>query len=109
MRDSTRARLNAWFRIADTWLLMFPPNTLKSADVRGRQKECRLSTGAVMWRNEMKDVAPGAAITLQCPRCSHEFPMSAAVLGSVRATVAQDLQADLRRREAQLADELSAA
>ncbi len=62
-----------------------------------------------MWCYEMNKVASNAAITLQCPECSHEFPMSAAVLGSVKATVSQDIQADLLRREARLTERLNAA
>lgn len=43
-------------------------------------------------------------ISVKCPACSHEFPLSDAVLGSVRDDISKELQADLQRRESQLAD-----
>ncbi|HZS44540.1 MAG TPA: hypothetical protein VFC63_05515, partial [Blastocatellia bacterium] len=81
----------------------------KSADVAGRQKSHARSSSAVFFSRKMKDIDPNTAISLQCPACSHEFPMSAAVLRSVQATIAKDLQADLIRRETQIEERLNAA
>src|SRR5437762_14266889 len=50
-----------------------------------------------------------AMISLTCPACSYEFPMSAAVLRGLRANIANDLQADLKRREQQLEAKLRGA
>lgn len=44
------------------------------------------------------------AITVKCPACSHEFPLSEAVMGSVREDISKELQADLQRRESQLSE-----
>jgi hypothetical protein len=60
-------------------------------------------------KEKMKEIDNQKQITLQCPACSFEFPMSADVLGNVKVTIARDLQADLVRREAQVAERLKAA
>jgi hypothetical protein len=39
------------------------------------------------------------AISVKCPECTHEFPLSDAVLSSVREGVAKDLQSALANRE----------
>jgi hypothetical protein len=58
---------------------------------------------------EFDEVNVNKMISLKCPECSHEFPMSAAVSSGLRASIANDLQADLKRREQQLEAKLRAA
>jgi len=50
-----------------------------------------------------------ATMLLKCPACSHEFPMSAAVLTGLRTEIANELQADLKLREQHLEAMLRAA
>lgn len=45
---------------------------------------------------------PDQAITVKCPDCGHEFPLSDAVLGSVREDLANELEAKVREREKSL-------
>ena len=58
---------------------------------------------------EFDEMNPNKTNLLKCPACSHEFPMSAVVLSGLRADVASELQADLKRREQQLEAKLRAA
>ena len=44
------------------------------------------------------------SITVRCPKCSEEFPLSEAVLGSVRDGLEKELGADVERREKALAE-----
>jgi hypothetical protein len=46
------------------------------------------------------------SITVRCPSCHDEFPLSEAVLGSVRDGLAKELRADVERRERTLAEKL---
>ncbi len=45
-------------------------------------------------------------ITVTCPSCSHEFPLSGAVLGSVREGVRKELSAEVLKREQSLESKL---
>lgn len=47
------------------------------------------------------------AITVTCPACGHEFPLSEAVLGSLREGVRKELSADVVKREQTLDKKLS--
>jgi len=47
-------------------------------------------------------------IAVRCPSCSEEFPLSDAVMGSVRDGVEKELRADVERREKALAEKLKA-
>lgn len=42
------------------------------------------------------------SITVTCPSCSHDFPLSEGVLSSVREGVSRELQGDIAKREKQL-------
>jgi len=44
------------------------------------------------------------SITVRCPKCSEEFPLGEAVLGSVRDGLEKELGADVERRERALAE-----
>jgi len=46
------------------------------------------------------------SIAVRCPSCHDEFPLSEAVLGSVRDGLAKELRADVERREKTLAEKL---
>ncbi len=48
------------------------------------------------------------SIAVRCPKCSEEFPLGEAVLGSVRDGLEKELGADVERREKALADKLKA-
>jgi hypothetical protein len=48
-------------------------------------------------------------ISVKCPECSYEFPLSDAVLGSVRTTITDELQANISRRERELEAKLKTA
>jgi hypothetical protein len=48
------------------------------------------------------------SIAVRCPSCHDEFPLSEAVLGSVRDGLAKELRADVERREKSLAEKLKA-
>jgi hypothetical protein len=45
-----------------------------------------------------------ASISVRCPSCTQEFPLSDAVMGSVRDGVEKELRADVERREKTLAE-----
>ena len=47
-------------------------------------------------------------ISVTCPACSYEFPMSSAVLSGLRANIADELRADLKHREQDLQAKLRA-
>src|SRR5207248_10955401 len=49
------------------------------------------------------------AISVKCPVCSHGFPLSDAVLGSVRTDLSNELQADITRREREVEARLKVA
>lgn len=49
-----------------------------------------------------------APIAVRCPSCTQEFPLSDAVMGSVRDGVEKELRADVERREKSLAEKLRA-
>jgi hypothetical protein len=51
----------------------------------------------------------GAAISVECPKCFAEFPLSDAVLRSVRTDIVNELQADISRREREVEAKLQAA
>jgi len=57
----------------------------------------------------MDTVNPDAPISVKCPDCAHEFPLSAAVLGGLRKRIANELEADVSRRERELEAKLVAA
>lgn len=46
-----------------------------------------------------KSSASDRSISVKCPACSHDFPLSDAVLGSVRENLSRELQSSLRERE----------
>jgi hypothetical protein len=46
-------------------------------------------------------------ITVTCPACGHEFPLSEAVLGSLREGVRKEFSADVSKREQSLEKKLS--
>src|SRR5208337_3740199 len=46
-------------------------------------------------------------ITVKCPACGHEFPLSEAVLGSLREGVRKEVSADVIKREQSLDQKLS--
>lgn len=50
------------------------------------------------------DTNPSESITVKCPECGHQFPLSEGVLSSVRDTLSQELQGDITNREEKLAE-----
>lgn len=44
------------------------------------------------------------SITVKCPECGHQFPLSEGVLSSVRESMSHELQGEIQRREKQLAE-----
>lgn len=44
------------------------------------------------------------SITVKCPECGHQFPLSEGVLSSVRDSLSEELQSDIQRREKQLTE-----
>src|SRR5438552_6130509 len=43
-----------------------------------------------------------APVSLKCPACGHEFSINEAVLAGLRANIANDLQADMRKHQCEL-------
>jgi len=43
-------------------------------------------------------------ISVKCPECGHQFPLSEGVLSSVRESLSHELQSEIQRREKQLAE-----
>jgi hypothetical protein len=56
----------------------------------------------------MKPQPPDQTITVKCPECGHGFPLSEAVLGSVRDDIRKELSADVSKREQALETRLAA-
>jgi hypothetical protein len=56
----------------------------------------------------MKKQTPDQTITVKCPECGHGFPLSEAVLGSVRDGIRKELSADVSKREQALETKLAA-
>jgi len=50
------------------------------------------------------DTHPSESITVKCPECGHQFPLSDGVLSSVRESLSNELQSDIQRREKQLTE-----
>lgn len=50
----------------------------------------------------MKDLMMNESITVKCPKCEHEFPLSEGVLRGLRDSLSRELQGDLDKREQQL-------
>lgn len=44
------------------------------------------------------------SITVKCPECGHQFPLSEGVLSSVRESLSHELQSEIQRREKQLTE-----
>ena len=44
------------------------------------------------------------SITVKCPECGHQFPLSEGVLSSVRESLSHELQSEIQRREKLLRD-----
>jgi len=57
----------------------------------------------------MKTNIPYQTMTVKCPGCGREFPLGAAVLGSVRDGVRKELSAEVSRRQRDLEEKLAAA
>jgi hypothetical protein len=56
----------------------------------------------------MTPKTPDPTITVKCPKCAHEFPLSEAVLGSVRDDIIKEVSVDVAKRELALETKVAA-